>query len=86
MLHLWHGVLKLLKLAVIRGLGQTFDAEFLSGGEEILEVFLVDIYFSSIHEVEDGHHVGEANSDDFNLLRFHPPVVMATHPLRKIIG
>ena len=69
MLHLWHGVVKLLKLAVIGGLGQTFDTELLGGSEEILEVFLVNIYFSSIHEVEDGHHVGEAYSDNFNLLR-----------------
>ena len=69
LLHLWHGVVKLLKLALIRGLRQTFDAKLLGGGEKILEVFLVDIYFSSIHEVEDGHHVGEAYSDNFNLLR-----------------
>ena len=44
---------------------------------------MVDIYFSSIHEVEDGHHVGEANSDHFNLLRFHPPVVNVNSPPKE---
>ena len=64
--HLWHrAVLQLLKLGIGRaGLRQPLDAELLSCCQEVLEVLLVHIDLSMIHEVEDSHHVREPDPEN----------------------
>ena len=65
LLHLWHGALKLLQLAVRgTGLWQPLDAELLSCCQEVLEVLLVHIHLSMIHEVQNSNHVRKSNSDN----------------------
>ena len=52
---LWHGG------GLVGGLGEALDPQLLGRGEEHLQVLLVHVDLAVVHEVEDGHHVGEAN-------------------------
>ena len=61
LLHLWHsGMLELLKLGISRAcLRQPLDSELLCSCQKVLEILLVNIDLSMIHEVENSHHIRE---------------------------